>query len=69
MCMSSGPKAPPPPPPPPKAPPVLDQEAPKLSTFDDGSTELNKRQKGTGKYKIDQIKKNKGNSGAGLGKS
>lgn len=70
--MSSGATTPAPsaPPPPPKAPPILVQEAPKLSTkseLDEGALELNRRQKGTGRYKIQKIKKAKGNSGAGMG--
>ncbi len=69
MCFggSKSTPPPPPPPPPPAAPPVLEQEAPELSADTMGSgesKELNKRRRGTSKYKNE---KRKGNSGSGLG--
>ena len=69
MCMGGSKSTPPPPPPPPPAaPPVLEQEAPDLaadpSELSGEAAELNKRRQGTKKYKN---KKNKGNSGTGLG--
>ena len=68
MCFggSKSTPPPPPPPPPPMAPPVLEQEAPELAadTVTGEAKELNKRRRGTSKYKN---KINKGNSGNGLG--
>lgn len=54
MCFMSSPKEPPPPPPPPQAPPVLEQEAPKLSQVDENSNYLDKRAAGFKQYKIDK---------------
>lgn len=57
MCMMNSPEAPPPPPPPPQAPPVLEQEAPKLSdASEDGST-LDRRSRGMKNYKIESRNK------------
>lgn len=52
MCFMQSPTPPPPPPPPPQAPPVLEQEAPKLSgSGEDGNT-LSRRARGMKSYKI-----------------
>ena len=69
MCFggSKSTPPPPPPPPPPAAPPVLEQEAPSLADDTEVGSEakeLNKRRRGTQKYKND---KSKGDTGTGLG--
>ena len=56
MCFMSSPKEPPPPPPPPQAPPVLEQEAPKLSEFDEDANYLDKKSSGFKDYKIQKMK-------------
>ena len=53
MCfMQDAPEPPPPPPPPPQAPPVLEQEAPKLSEASEDGTTLDRRSRGFKSYKI-----------------
>ena len=53
MCfMQNAPEPPPPPPPPPQAPPVLEQEAPKLSEASEDGTTLDRRSRGFKSYKI-----------------
>lgn len=53
MCfMQDAPEPPPPPPPPPQAPPVLEQEAPKLSEGSEDGTTLDRRSRGFKSYKI-----------------
>lgn len=51
MCFFNSPEAPPPPPPPPQAPPVLEQDTPKLSETGDNSY-LDTRRNGMKNYKI-----------------
>lgn len=53
MCFMSQPKTPTPPPPP-AAPPMLEQEAPKLSEASDESEMINSRAAGLRNYKIER---------------